>query len=135
MVSSILLVDDDLDDIDFFQEALGEVDKLVSFFSAKNGRRALELLSEQRTNRPDMIFLDINMPEMNGWNCLTELKKNPMLSGIPVVMYSTSASESEVEMASTLGAVGMYRKPDRFQELKNLIRRLIAPLPEPSVAL
>jgi CheY-like chemotaxis protein len=121
MIKSILLVDDDPDDVSFFQEALLEVDSLIYFLSAKTGIRALELLSQPMGKRPDLIFLDINMPEMSGWNCLSEIKKHPALQNIPVVMYSTSARKSDSEKAISLGALGLYQKPEKFDDLKRLI--------------
>src|ERR1700749_4860397 len=109
MIKDILLVDDDLDDIGLFREALNDVDSRIGFYSAKNGRKALEFLGNQ-TNIPDLIFLDINMPEMNGWRCLEELKNNPQLKDIPVVMYSTSAVKRDEEKAMGLGAMAFYQK-------------------------
>lgn len=104
MIRDILLVDDDLDDVDLFREALNEVDSLVNFHSAKNGLEALELLHSTQIITPDLIFLDINMPAMNGWRCLAELKNTPLLKQIPVVMYSTSATKMDEQRASGLGA-------------------------------
>lgn len=128
MIKDILLVDDDLDDVSLFQEALKEVDSLINFHSAKNGLRALELLLDRQTTTPDLIFLDINMPEMNGWGCLTELKRTPLLKQIPVIMYSTSSLTMDLQKASSLGAIGIYQKPERFGELKHLLKTVIKDL-------
>jgi CheY-like chemotaxis protein len=128
MVRDIMLVDDDRDDAGLFQEALNEVYPLIKFHSATGGREALEFLSDTRAVIPDMIFLDVNMPEINGWECLRELKLHPQLRQIPVVMYSTSALKPDKEKASALGAIGMYQKPVRFEELKDLLRSVIAAL-------
>jgi CheY-like chemotaxis protein len=125
MIRDILLVDDDLDDIDLFREALNEVDSLVNFHSAKNGQQALELLHNTQIITPDLIFLDINMPEMDGWRCLVELKSTPLLKQIPVIMYSTSATKMDQQRASGLGAKGIYQKPERFEDLKRLLKTVI----------
>jgi CheY-like chemotaxis protein len=125
MIKDILLVDDDLDDISFFQEALNEVDSLINFHSAKNGAQALEFLHNLQTKAPDLIFLDINMPEMNGWECLAELKSTPAWQQIPVIMYSTSAGKMDEQRSSRLGAIGIYQKPERFEKLKHLIEAVI----------
>src|SRR6201991_4710743 len=103
MIKDILLVDDDLDDIDFFQEALHEIDSRIQLHSAKNGLSALEFLRKTQTITPNLIFLDINMPEMNGWQCLKELKGSPLLKQIPVILYSTSAIKMDEQKASYLG--------------------------------
>jgi CheY-like chemotaxis protein len=124
-MKDILLVDDDPDDVSLFHEALTEVNSLINFHSAKNGLKALELLLSAQAITPDLIFLDINMPEMNGWRCLTELKSTPLLTQIPVIMFSTSATNKEEEKASSLGAIGIYQKPERFEELKHLLKAVI----------
>jgi CheY-like chemotaxis protein len=128
MIKNILLVDDDLDDVDFFREALNNVDSLIDFHSAKNGLKALEFLRTAQAGTPDLIFLDINMPEMNGWRCLSELKITAPLKQIPVIMYSTSAIKSDEEKALSLGAIGLYQKPERMEELKRLLRTVIGDL-------
>jgi CheY-like chemotaxis protein len=124
----ILVIDDDLDDVSLFQEALNKVDPLVNFHSAKSGLNALEFLLGKSTIIPDLIFLDINMPEMNGWRCLTELKSTPRLMQIPVIIFSTTATKKDVEKASSLGAIGIYQKPERFEELIRLLKTVISGL-------
>lgn len=124
----ILVIDDDLDDVSLFQEALNKVDPLVNFHSAKSGLKALEFLLGKSTIIPDLIFLDINMPEMNGWRCLTELKSTPRLMEIPVIILSTTATKKDEEKASRLGAVGIYQKPERFEELIHLLKTVISGL-------
>ena len=124
MINNILLVDDDLDDILLFHEALNEVNSQINFHSAISGQKALEFLMTQTTS-PDLIFLDINMPEMNGWRCLTELKNTSFLKQIPVVMYTTSANTMEELKALDLGAAGFYQKPEVFEEIKDLLKTVI----------
>lgn len=126
MIKDILLVDDDLDDVSLFREALNEVDSLIDFHSEKNGLQALEFLRGAQAGTPDLIFLDINMPEMNGWRCLTELKNIPPLKLIPVIMFSTSVLAADKHKASSLGATGIYQKPVRFEELKYLLKNVIS---------
>ena len=128
MIKDILLVDDDLDDTGLFQEALSVVDPQIKFHSAKNGTKALEFLLGKEPITPDLIFLDINMPEMNGWRCLTELKNTPPLRHIPVVMYSTSIMKMDGQKALSLGAIGIYQKPERFEGLKQLLKTVIGDL-------
>jgi CheY-like chemotaxis protein len=128
MIKNILLVDDDSDDISFFQEAINEVDSTVNFYSAKSGSSAFELLLHPQTTVPDLIFLDLNMPRMNGWQCLTKFKTDDKLQQIPVVMYSTSAMKTDVQKALGLGAIALYQKPERFEELKQLLKAVITKL-------
>ncbi|WP_276484051.1 response regulator [Paraflavitalea pollutisoli] len=125
MYNTLLLVDDDTDDAELFVEALQEIDDTVTCYAAADGRQALEHL-DQHSTKPDIIFLDINMPGMNGWQCLTELKENPANKNIPVIIYSTSAAKRDRDIAAKLGALGFITKPADYQELKNILRQLLS---------
>jgi CheY-like chemotaxis protein len=120
----ILLVDDDSDDCELFQEALSELDSCIACLSACDGIDAL--LKLEQIQPPDMIFLDINMPKMDGWQCLSKLKSMPELRHIPVVMYSTSTHQKEINKALQLGASHFFTKPDSFTELISALKRVFA---------
>ena len=83
------LIDDDPDDQDFFSLALEELGIQVSLKKAYSGIEAMELLNDITFN-PDIIFIDINMPRMDGWECLNEIKKIDRLKAVPIVIYTTS---------------------------------------------
>jgi CheY-like chemotaxis protein len=119
MIKTILLVDDDGDDAELFREALEEIDASFKFERAKNGYDALERL--ERIDLPSYIFLDVNMPRMNGWECIDKLKKNPVYKNIPVYMYSTSSEQEEIEKAKASGAEKFFSKPYSYRELKNTL--------------
>jgi CheY-like chemotaxis protein len=85
---------------------------------------ALKILQRDQL-LPDYIFLDINMPFMNGQKCLTELKSNPVYSKIPVVMYSTTSNEQQIEECRILGA-SFLTKPNSFSELLRVLRPILA---------
>ena len=119
------LADDDADDAELFCEALAAVNPSIACEHASNGRILLEKISNQKSELPDIIFLDINMPEMNGWDSLTELKKHSSLRDIPVVMYSTSSTYRDMQAAKKLGANFFYTKPDNFRQLKSFLEKLI----------
>jgi CheY-like chemotaxis protein len=116
----ILLADDDKDDRDLFGEALGLVDKSVVYECVENGKEVLNKLLELNA-LPDLIFLDVNMPVLNGWECLAQLKGNKLYDLIPVIIYSTSSHQQEIDRAMTLGATCYLRKPDSFPELKKVL--------------
>ena len=117
---TFLLADDDLDDIILFCEALREVDPSIHCHTVNDGAAALELLDEL-PNLPDLIFLDINMPRMNGWECLAKLKESEKYGTIPVLMYSTSTLEKDANMALDLGALCFFSKPHQFNELRKVL--------------
>lgn len=117
----ILLADDDRDDTELFCEALSDIDDRIACQFSVNGTQLLKQL-EDLTGRPHLIFLDLNMPIMSGWQCLQILKEDERYRAIPVIMISTSSHEKEIEMASDLGALCYFVKPNNFNELKNVLR-------------
>lgn len=121
MASKFLLIDDDADDRELFCEAINAIDEQITCYSETNGRRALEKLDNREIEPPDVIFLDVNMPVMNGWQCLSALKSNETYKNIPVIIYSTSSHAHEVEKAHDHGALYFMTKPSDFKTLtKNL---------------
>jgi CheY-like chemotaxis protein len=122
----ILLADDDADDVMLFKEALSEIDSSITCYTAENGEEALKLISGLLIDKPDVIFLDINMPLMNGWQFLSELKRDPFLEHIPVVMYSTSSYKSDIDKSFMLGAICFFVKPGSFRELKSILQIILS---------
>lgn len=111
------IVDDDIDDQELFIEAVNEVDSSIECLSASNCEEALDLLKNQKIVLPDMIFLDLNMPRLNGKQCLAELKRQSHLCHIPVIIYSTSSEKRDMEETTRLGAAHFLTKPNKFEEL------------------
>jgi CheY-like chemotaxis protein len=111
----ILAVDDDSEDFEFFSDAIREVDSSIVLLKATNGHEALHVLSNNML-LPDYIFLDINMPMMDGRACLQAIKLDTKLRDIPVVMYSTTSNNSEIQQYKAMGA-SFLMKPDRFSNL------------------
>ncbi|MBO9205141.1 MULTISPECIES: response regulator [Niastella] len=118
---SFLLVDDDIDDIIIFQETLKKVDDKIGFFYVNNGKDAFDLLIENNPNLPSLIFLDINMPRMDGKECLKLLKQDSRLKHIPVLMYTTSSQSADIEDTMMHGALAFITKPWGVNELKKLL--------------
>ncbi|MEO7529842.1 MAG: response regulator [Sediminibacterium sp.] len=115
----IFLVDDDLDDLMLFKDAIKEIDPTIEIETAGNGVEALKKISGNELKRkPDYIFVDLNMPLMNGIQCLREIKKLPSYSLIPVIMYSTSSYERDVLETINSGAFHYIVKPFSFNELR-----------------
>jgi CheY-like chemotaxis protein len=123
MIHKILLADDDPDDVDLFSEALHEISASVDFNSVSDGNELIESLVSGPVH-PHLIFIDINMPDMNGWEALERIKKDVALQGIPVIMYSTTSSQLDGERARGLGALCFYQKPNNFRTLKNFLTRI-----------
>lgn len=128
MKTIFLLADDDADDTALFLEALEQVDPSIICYCATDGRQTWEILDNEEMEEPKIIFLDINMPGMNGWDCLTKLKDTQEYKHIPVMMYSTSSHQRDADMSLDLGALCFFTKPSDFTELKNLLKVLAANL-------
>jgi CheY-like chemotaxis protein len=121
----VLNVDDDLEDSEFFSDALRKIDPSITCLIAGSGMEALTLLQEQMP-LPDYIFLDINMPGMDGKQCLKALKSTPRLEAIPVVMYSTSTNTREIRECYKLGAEDFLIKPHSYDKLVNDLLSIFA---------
>ncbi len=121
---NILIVDDDLDDLEFFLEAVSEISRNIHCLTACNGLEALKLL-DQADIKPSYIFLDLNMPKMGGKQCLRYIKNNPILNSIPVIIYSTSSREEDIEECKQIGAYSFIVKPNKFDLLKAEIQNVL----------
>lgn len=119
MIKSLVffIIDDDVDDRELFCEVIAELCDTHRCVTASNGQEALQLLQKEEL-LPDFIFLDLNMPRMNGKQCLVQLKANERLSKIPVVIYSTSKAVSDKEETRRLGAQAFITKPTCMHQLK-----------------
>ena len=121
----IFLIDDDIDDQEFFMEALKEVDPNIECYLASSCDDGLHLLNNSAV-LPDYIFLDLNMPKVDGKKCLLELKKNTRLKDIPVIIYSTSSLKKDIDETKAMGAVHFLTKPAAFRELCDAIENVLS---------
>jgi DNA-binding NtrC family response regulator len=117
----LLLVDDDPDDRELFIEAVKEIDASINCVAAKNGLQALEWLKDDSHPIPDLIFLDISMPLLNGSKCLAEIKQDNRLVNIPVIIYTTSRNVEESIVLKDMGAVHFISKPRDAEEIYYLV--------------
>ena len=120
--TSLLLVDDDADDRLLFGEALREIKSLVSYEAAADGVDALKRLNNAS---PELIFLDLNMPIMHGFECLRRIKENIRLKTIPVIIFTTSSSPLDIHMAKQLGAAAYLCKPMHFNHLCDKLKSIL----------
>jgi len=118
---TIFHIDDDDDDIDFFATAVNQLSAAVSYFSFTNAGEALQKLLTGETP-PDVIFLDLNMPVINGQEFLLRLKTIESLQDIPVIILSSSSDPYTIERLKTQGAIDFLTKPSGIKELINLLR-------------
>jgi CheY-like chemotaxis protein len=119
----ILLADDDLDDTEMFCEALEDIDESIVCLCAANGKEALNILQDI-DEIPELIFLDVNMPIMSGWECLKILKNDKRYQDIPVIMISTSSHKKDMDIALELGSMCYFVKPYDFKDLKHVLQSI-----------
>ena len=118
---NILLADDDMDDCNFFKKALQTVPLLTQLTTVHDGEQLMKYLFENSEHLPHVLFLDINMPRKNGFECLSEIKLNEKLKDLPVVMFSTSNSQDNISILFKTGADLYIRKPSNFTKLVQVI--------------
>ncbi|MEO7975627.1 response regulator [Flavobacterium sp.] len=124
---NLLLADDDEDDCDFFREALNELPITYSLITVNDGVELMSFLSDKSENSlPDILFLDLNMPRKNGFECLTEIKQNKKLQPLSVIIFSTSLDVNIVDTMYENGAIYYIRKPGDYSKLKKVIGNALA---------
>ncbi|MEJ7644178.1 MAG: response regulator [Chryseolinea sp.] len=123
---TILLVDDDEEDQEIFQDALKEIDPLILCSFANDGEEAMSLLGGAAVVKPDLMFIDMNMPKLNGKQVLRELKSSGSLEDIPVVMYSTFFGPKDIDEINSLGAVHYLVKATKFSDLCDALREILS---------
>jgi CheY-like chemotaxis protein len=125
MRKNVLLIDDDPDEIELFRNVLEDIDPTISYYYCLSGKTALSGLTSGKID-PDIIFLDINMPEMDGWECLRNMKAMRACQDIPVYMYSTSKRENDRAIAYKTGAVDLITKANSYGKFKETIAAILA---------
>lgn len=125
----ILMADDDDDDFLLTKKALKESHLINDLHRVKDGEELLQYLRNEDgfTNqhcRPGVILLDLNMPKMDGREALKELKSDPKLRDIPVVVFTTSKAEEDIIRSYQLGVNSFITKPVKFDNLIHVMAAL-----------
>lgn len=128
---TILIADDDPEDRMLAQDALAEALLANDIRFVQNGEELLEYLRHtgnyadpESSPRPGMILLDLNMPRMDGREALAEIKANPELRGIPVIILTTSDADEDILRSYNLGASSFITKPVTFDGLVKVMLAL-----------
>lgn len=126
------LIDDDEDDREIFGIALEDAAPGFECITAKNGLEAMELLNTGNF-MPSHIFVDLNMPYMSGIECLQAIKNIPALATVPVIMYTTSSHNKDIEESRALGASHYLIKPTSLTTLTELLSGIFKKTEQPYV--
>jgi CheY-like chemotaxis protein len=124
-MNKIFLIDDDEDDQLLFKDAIEIINPSLQCDTATNGKIALDKL-KVTTALPDIIFLDINMPVMNAFEFLIQIKKENSLSKIPVGIFTTSNILRDKELAKKFGAQFFLTKPNDFHLLRKKLQQILS---------
>ncbi|MDF2454186.1 MAG: response regulator [Cytophagaceae bacterium] len=123
-MKNCLLIDDDIDDQEIFEICVQELNPDIKFLAVKNGIEAVSLLKSNDSYTPDYIFIDVNMPKLNGLDCLKILRANERLHACKIYMYSTTSAHSSLEESKKLGADDFIIKPTKTAELKEILSKI-----------
>ena len=130
-VTEILIVEDDRDDVLLLRDALSRCAFPRQLHTVPDGHQALEFLRRENeyswAPRPDLIFLDLNMPRCNGYEVLSALKDDKDLAAIPVVVVSTSTQKADRERCLTLGAEAYLEKQFDFEKFCDSVFTIVDP--------
>ena len=123
--SIFYIIDDDRDDQDYLIAALKEIDPDCECFSAINGQEGLRKLEMGLIPIPSIIFLDLNMPRVSGRQFLMAMKKNSQFQEILTIVYSTSATQKDIEETKQLGASFYLEKQPDYLILKDELQKIV----------
>jgi PleD family two-component response regulator len=123
MIRRVLLIDDDMDDIDVFKTIMLSIDSLIDVLCLQQPKSMESVIS---TSRPDLIFLDLMMPDIDGIECLTKLKANKSTRNIPVILYTGSQNRTEKNLALRIGAFEVIAKGSNILNITSSIKQSIS---------
>jgi CheY-like chemotaxis protein len=121
---SVVLAEDDIDDQILFEEAIVEANIPVDLKVLGDGEKLMLYLETLKGSVPDVIFLDLNMPCINGFECLDLIRKNERLKDIPIIIFSTSVNKTDILNTYNKGANLYFPKPYSFQQLVESLKQL-----------
>ena len=131
---NILLADDDTDDCLFFKEALKDLVITTSLTVVNDGEKLMELLEIKPGEFIDVLFLDLNMPRKNGFECLAEIKSNEKFKQLPVIIFSTSFEQEVVSSLYKNGAQYFIRKPSVFSDFIKIIYQTLTNITQDNIS-
>jgi len=124
-VLNVFLADDDSDDRTFFSDALREIPIQTKISEFNNGVDLMASLLANDTQKPDVIFLDLKMPMMDGFECLADIRDLEKYADTPVIIYSTSYHPKEITRLNEMGASLYLQKPSSYNQLKTLLHKCL----------
>jgi len=124
-IRQLLYIDDDEDDQEIFQMAVTEINDSINCIAANSASEALQKLINAEW-KPEIIFLDLNMPVMDGQEFLQEVRKRNELRNIPVIIWSTTSHPSMIQLLKEMGAHDFITKPDSYPQIVTVLASLLS---------
>ena len=122
---SMALADDDPDDLNFFLKVLKKINRNIRLKTFSSGELLLDYL-DMAENLPEMLFLDLIMPVMDGHACLVRIRSDPRFDNMPIIIYSTAIDMMIIDRLFKIGANRYLKKPSTVQGLEKALRRTIS---------
>lgn len=122
---NVVLADDDEDDRFLFGEAIKQLSIKTKLSLFKDGQELMDYLFSNEMERPNLLFLDLNMPVKDGMQCLREIRQNEAFKDLAIAIYSTSSTEQDIEATFIYGANIYINKPSSFAKLKEVIEKVL----------
>ena len=122
----LLLVDDDTDDCDLFRDALKDTGINATLQVAFEGSHIMDLLNRNSASLPHLIFMDLNMPNVSGADCLREIRRASYLNSIPVIIFTTSSRPADIDETFAGGANLYLQKPSNYGALVGILNKILA---------
>jgi CheY-like chemotaxis protein len=120
----ILVVEDDEDNRDLVEFLINRSHLDVELMMAENGEEAVQCV---RKRKPDLIFMDMQMPVMDGYTAVPIIKADPELNGIPIIAFTALARPEDIARTKSIGCIEHYNKPMDPEQLIQLIQKYIRP--------
>jgi len=125
MSKTIVLIDDDPDDLDIMKETLKKVDPSAQCISFTYPDEAIRVITDELIVVPDFIIIDMNMPRKTGLECLRDLRAQSEFDDTPIVIYSTTISQTVKDTLKRAGATHVFQKPSKYDSWANVINKVL----------
>ena len=123
-MTNIYLADDDTEDRELLETATAEVCPDITFHHVLDGQLLLKKLDREYPPPPDVIFLDINMPVLNGHEALKNLREDERFINTPIIIYSTSSASHDIDKMYDAGASFFIKKPSSYSAIKKMMKKI-----------
>ncbi|HEU4497426.1 MAG TPA: response regulator [Flavobacterium sp.] len=122
---TVILTDDDREEHLLFKEVVAEFEAIGSLISFEQGDALLDYLKKEHLKETHLLFLDLNMPSLSGFDCLSQIRANHSLGRLKILIYSTSSAEKDIEETFLHGADFYITKPCDFRKMKDMFEQVL----------